>query len=72
MFIGVEGFEWDSGNQEKSLIKHRVSCREAEEVFLNWYLIFPDVIHSSEEEDRFILMGETHVHRQLLVVFTIR
>ena len=27
-------FEWDAGNSTKSIQKHGVSCREAEEVFL--------------------------------------
>lgn len=31
----IEGFDWDEGNIEKNKIKHNVSKKESEEVFLN-------------------------------------
>lgn len=72
MLIGVAGFEWDHGNRDKSLVKHGVSCQEAEEAFMNWYFMTPDEAHSTNSEQRFILLGETHAGRRLTIVFTIR
>lgn len=66
------GFEWDRGNRHKNRVKHGVSCREAEEVFLNERVMLQDPGHSTEEEKRFIFWGETNAGRRLSVVFTIR
>ena len=33
LFKGIEGFEWDKWNKEKSWLKHNIIYKEAEEVF---------------------------------------
>ena len=38
------GFQWDEGNADKNWIKHRVSPREAEEMFFNEPLVVALVI----------------------------
>lgn len=68
----VAGFEWDHGNREKNLIKHGVSCAEAEEVFFDSPMVIPDVEHTTAMEERFVALGETRGERLLMVVFTIR
>ena len=65
-------FEWDRGNIEKNVIKHGVTQREAEEVFLsNDSYIQPDFKHSAHEK-RNIILGKTTAGIQLFIVFTMR
>lgn len=65
-------FQWDSGNDTKNWIKHRVSCREAEEIFFNAPLkIIEDQKHSKKEK-RFHAFGKTKKGKFLSITFTIR
>ena len=65
------GFEWDAGNKGKNA-KHRVSDDECEEVFFNLPLLLrPDEAHS-QQEDRYHVLGQTHVGRQLFITITMR
>jgi uncharacterized DUF497 family protein len=65
-------FEWDEEKARQNLKKHRVSFEEASTVFADpLALTIPDPLHS-EEEDRFINLGESHRRRLLVVVFTER
>jgi len=62
-------FEWDEDKAKGNLKKHRVSFEEASSIFGDpLALSIPDPLHS-EEEDRFITLGESH-RRRLLVVCT--
>lgn len=64
-------FEWDRGNTGKNK-KHRVSEREAEQVFFdNHKTIYKDILHSKLEK-RMIILGKTKDKRLLYVVFTTR
>lgn len=66
------GFEWDIGNQDKSLLKHNVSQGECEQVFFNEsLLLYPDDKHSAREK-RWYLLGRTDYERKLFIAFTIR
>ena len=57
-------FEWDEGDIEKNK-KHRVEDKEAEEVFFdNNKVIFPDIIHSTEDEERLRIIGTTKVQQK--------
>lgn len=65
-------FEWDEGNRDKNLKKHRVTNQECEEVFFDpQKKTLSDPLHSGKEE-RFILIGQTKKQRLLFIVFTIR
>lgn len=65
-------FDWDEGNADKNALKHKVTNRESEEVFLNRPLkIFEDPRHS-EKEQRYVAYGTTNENRKLTVVFTAR
>ena len=64
-------FEWDAGNQTKSLLKHGITNREAEEIFLNSNIILADQRHSVQEP-RFGMYGRTRAGKILFVAFTIR
>jgi uncharacterized protein len=68
---GVEGFEWDDANTLKSLLKHGVNKREAEEVFLNEPLLLEDEKHSGAER-RLHAFGEAHSGQLLHISFTLR
>ena len=68
----IEGFDWDEGNIEKNKIKHNVSKKESEEVFLNEPLrFFDDEVHSKKEK-RYGVLGKTNKRRRLVIFFTIR
>lgn len=70
--LEINGFDWDIGNKEKNLVKHKVSNQEGEEVFFNEpVLIFQDAKHSQKEE-RLVAYGRTDKKRLLIVVFSIR
>ena len=65
-------FDWDLGNSDKNLIKHKVSIQEAEEVFIHEpLLVVEDEIHSKNEK-RFNALGKTASGRKLFLSFTIR
>jgi len=70
--IKIIEFDWDEGNRDKNYKKHKVSFKEAEEVFFNQPLkVFKDKKHSQIEK-RFIALGRTDNGRKLFIVFTIR
>lgn len=67
-----EGFDWGLGNFEKNQKKHQVTRWECEQLFFNEPLvIFDDEKHSKSESRRFAL-GQTDLHRKLMIVFTMR
>ena len=68
----ITGFDWDVGNQTKSVDKHGVTCDEAEQAFLNAPLkVLFDPFHS-ETEPRFHAFGKSNGGRYLTIAFTIR
>lgn len=68
----ILGFDWDAGNERKSLDKHGISQKEAEEVFLDpRLLIMVDEGHS-RVESRHHAYGVTSSGRKLQVSFTLR
>ncbi|MDI6817632.1 MAG: BrnT family toxin [Actinomycetota bacterium] len=64
--MNFEGFEWDSGNKEKNLIKHNVTRDEAEEVF------YSKVKYRRANDSRYFLFGQTAAGRRLFVVFELK
>ena len=65
-------FEWDEDKAKGNLKKHGVSFEEASSIFGDpLALTIPDPLHS-EEEDRFVTLGESHRRRLLVVCFTDR
>lgn len=68
---GMVEFEWDRGNAGKNR-KHGIEDPECEEVFFDPdKVILKDTLHSNNEE-RFILLGQTKKERLLFVAFTKR
>lgn len=60
-------FEWDPRKAADNLAKHRVSFREATTIFDDTLSIaVPDPDHSFDE-NRFIIVGESHRGRLLIV-----
>jgi uncharacterized DUF497 family protein len=65
-------FEWDEGKARRNRRKHGVSFEEASTIFADPLSVtIPDPLHS-EEEDRFVIVGESNRGRLLVVVFTER
>ncbi len=65
-------FEWDDEKAKSNLKKHGVSFEEASSVFASALsLTIADPRHS-DEEDRFVTLGESHRGRLLVVVATDR
>ncbi len=69
---GVVGFDWDAGNERKSLDKHGVTRAEAEQPFLNEPLLALEDDRHSVSEPRFHALGRTNAMRRLHVTFTLR
>ncbi|MDB5038062.1 MAG: hypothetical protein JWQ35_1590 [Bacteriovoracaceae bacterium] len=73
--LETEGFifEWDAGNEVKSLVKHSVPTEEVEEVFRG-RIAAPLGVQESppSDEERLGLIGPTNRGRLLHIVFTIR
>jgi uncharacterized DUF497 family protein len=65
-------FEWDEQKAKVNLKKHGVSFKEASTVFADPLASTIDDPLHSEEEDRFITLGESHRGRLLVVIFTER
>lgn len=65
-------FEWDEGKANRNIEKHGVSFEEAATVFGDpLSLTIEDPAHSQDEQ-RFITMGDSINHRLLVVVHTDR
>lgn len=65
-------FEWDDNKAASNLQKHGVAFDEAATAFGDpLSLTIPDPLHS-EDEDRFVLIGETYRGRLVVVVHTTR
>ena len=69
---GITGFDWDAGNDRKSLDKHSVTRLEAEEVFFNVPILLLNDEKHSKKEPRFHALGKTDTGRLLHITFTIR
>ena len=65
-------FEWDPNKAKENLQIHGVSFDEAGTAFRDTLsLVIYDPLHS-EAEDRFVLLGNSHKNRLLVVVHTAR
>jgi uncharacterized protein len=65
-------FEWDENKAVKNFAKHGVSFNEAETIFDDpLYVDFYDP-HHSDDEDRYLIVGESNQGRLLIVSFTER
>jgi uncharacterized DUF497 family protein len=65
-------FDWDKNKAERNLSKHEVSFEEAKTVFDDpLYVDFYDPDHS-EDEDRYLLVGQSSQGRLLIVSYTER
>ena len=65
-------FEWDNAKAKRNIKKHGVSFEEAMTVFADpLSLTIHDPEHS-DEEDRYVILGESKRQRLLVVVFTDR
>jgi uncharacterized DUF497 family protein len=61
-------FEWDSVKATANVRKHGVSFEEAQSVFYDEFAVqFFDDEHSSDQEDRFLLLGLSTGAKLLLV-----
>jgi uncharacterized protein len=68
----IKGFEWDSGNIDKSYKKHGVTPNEAEKIFLDKDVVLQEDIKHTQDEERSIAIGKTRNKQVLFVVFTVR
>ena len=68
----IVGFQWDRGNERKSVDKHQVSRVEAEFVFMNEPLLIVEDPGHSESEPRYHALGVSSGGRRLHVTFTLR
>jgi uncharacterized protein len=66
----VEGFDWDVANRGKCR-KHGLEIAELEAVFAHPHRLAPDIGHSNEEA-RYLAIGNGGGSRPIFVVFTLR
>jgi len=65
-------FEWDNTKAQTNIRKHKVSFEEAKTVFNDPALVtYPDIEHS-DEELRFVNIGQSERGRVLIVIHTER
>jgi uncharacterized protein len=65
-------FDWDENKAASNLFKHGVSFDEAKTVFDDpLYVDFYDPAHSDDEE-RYLIVGESNQRRLLIVSYTER
>ncbi|MFO0213958.1 MAG: BrnT family toxin [Pseudanabaena sp.] len=65
-------YEWDENKATKNLAKHGVSFTEAKTIFDDpMYVDFYDLDHS-EDEERYLIVGESNRGRLLIVSYTER
>lgn len=65
-------FEWNRDKAASNLLKHGVSFTEAQSVFSDpLYIDFYDPARS-ENEDRYIIIGESNRRRLLIIAYTER
>ncbi|MBI3933580.1 MAG: BrnT family toxin [Acidobacteria bacterium] len=65
-------FQWNAKKASRNLAKHGVSFEEAVTAFDDpLFEIFADPGHSFQEK-RFIIIGESNLHRLLVVAYTER
>jgi len=65
-------FEWDPKKARRNLKTHGVSFDEASTAFRDPLSVtIADPLHS-EDEERFVLIGQSHRHRLLVVIHTER
>ena len=65
-------FEWDAKKAASNAAKHGITFEEAESVFYDdSALVIPDPDHS-EDEERFIIMGQSELSRVLVVIHCFR
>lgn len=65
-------FEWNNEKAASNLAKHRVSFEEAKTVFDDpLYIDFYDPDHS-EDEERYLIVGQSNRERLLIVSYTER
>lgn len=65
-------YEWDENKAIKNLTKHGVSFVEAKTIFDDpLYVDFYDLDHS-EDEERYLIVGESNRGRLLIVSYTER
>jgi uncharacterized DUF497 family protein len=68
----IIGFNWDAGNESKSVGKHSVDKYEAEQVFFNKPLLIVEDQKHSDDEVRLHALGKTNQQRLLHITFTLR
>jgi hypothetical protein len=71
LVVRLTGFDWDRANWRKSELKHGVAAAEAEEALLGGPLCQVDPRHSDDEQ-RYVALGETGEGRRLFISFTVR
>lgn len=69
---GIEGFDWDAGNDRKNADRHDVSQAEAEQIFLDEPLLMLTDHRHDADEPRYHALGRTDDGRRLHITFTIR
>ena len=63
-------FDWDKGNKDKNVIKHGVSNKEAEEIFVDRNILVMEDVEHSQGEKRLYAIGKTKKGRGKDLIFS--
>ena len=67
-----ENFDWDDGNRHK-ILKHGLTCKEVESLFLQEHYIFAGrIIEPAHTEWRGLILGQGDSGRAVALIFTRR
>lgn len=69
---GAIQFDWDRGNINKNIARHKIKNEEAEEVFVNQPAVLLTDKKHSQTESRLMILGKTDKKRLLSIIFTQR
>jgi len=69
MMLKIKFFEWDRNKSKSNIQKHGISFQEAETIFYDEYAVTADDDEHSQDEDRFIIVGESKKLRILLACY---
>ncbi|MEQ9397670.1 MAG: BrnT family toxin [Longimicrobiales bacterium] len=65
-------FEWDPRKARSNERKHGISFEEAESAFYDEHALLLEDPRPAKEEERFVLLGLSAVHRVVVVVHALR
>jgi len=65
-------FDWDKDKERLNINKHGIRFKEAASVFFDEDAVYFDDTRHSQDEDRFIVIGESKIRRLIFTCYCLR